>query len=198
MPLITTLAGASARGYGGLQAPSGAAPAFESIASVTVGINGAADITFSSIPSTYQHLQIRGIARSEEAASGIATLRMQINSQTGTIYNQHYMTGNGTTLSAANSPSISYAIAAYAAAKDNALASTYGALIIDIFDYKSTNKYKTIRGLSGVDLNGSGNIDFESNSFMSTDAITSIKLYFNVYAFKRYSHIALYGIKGVA
>ena len=34
---------------------------FESIATVTVGGGGAASIEFTSIPGTYQHLQIRGI-----------------------------------------------------------------------------------------------------------------------------------------
>lgn len=32
---------------------------YDSIATTTVGAGGAASITFSSIPSTYQHLQIR-------------------------------------------------------------------------------------------------------------------------------------------
>lgn len=178
---------------------SGPSAAYESIASTTVGINGAANITFSSIPSTYQHLQIRGIARSEEPASGVATMRMQFNNDSGLNYAFHYMEGNGTTLSATPTASISYIAAVSGAPKDSALASTYAPIVIDIFDYKSTNKYKTTRSLGGVDLNGSGVMGFHSALWMNnSDAITSIKLYFNVYAFKRYSHIALYGIKGVA
>jgi hypothetical protein len=35
---------------------------FESIATVTVGGGGAATVEFTSIPGTYQHLQIRAIA----------------------------------------------------------------------------------------------------------------------------------------
>jgi hypothetical protein len=34
---------------------------FESIATVSVGSGGAADVEFTSIPATYTHLQIRGI-----------------------------------------------------------------------------------------------------------------------------------------
>ena len=38
-----------------------AGTAYESIATVTVGAGGSSSVTFSSIPSTYQHLQIRYI-----------------------------------------------------------------------------------------------------------------------------------------
>jgi hypothetical protein len=168
---------------------------FESIATVTVGINGASDITFSSIPSTYTHLQVRAIARSEEAAGGVATLRMQINGDSGTNYAQHYLDGNGTSATSGATSSISYALGALSAPKDSALASTYAGIVVDFLDYKSTNKYKTIRTLSGVDLQFQGNIDLTSSLWMSTDAITSIKFYFNANALKRYSHFALYGIK---
>ena len=36
---------------------------YESIATVTVGAGGTSTITFSSIPTGYTHLQIRGIAQ---------------------------------------------------------------------------------------------------------------------------------------
>jgi len=70
MPLITTLAGASARGYGGL-VTFGVPNSYESIASVTVGSGGAANVEFTSIPATYTHLQIRGIARSGRTDSTV-------------------------------------------------------------------------------------------------------------------------------
>ena len=40
---------------------------YESIATVSVGSGGAADVEFTSIPGTYTHLQIRWIARSARA-----------------------------------------------------------------------------------------------------------------------------------
>ena len=44
---------------------------FESIATVTVGSGGASSIEFTSIPGTYQHLQVRGLLRqSSSSASG--------------------------------------------------------------------------------------------------------------------------------
>jgi predicted patatin/cPLA2 family phospholipase len=75
-------------------------------------------------------------------------------------------------------------------------ANIFGAGVIDILDYANTNKYKTVRALSGHDNNGSGYVNFESGLWMSTSAITSIKLFTagNVYA--QYTQFALYGIKG--
>ena len=44
---------------------TGAVPGdYQSIATTTVGAGGAASISFTSIPATYQHLQIRAIGRS--------------------------------------------------------------------------------------------------------------------------------------
>jgi hypothetical protein len=73
---------------------------FESIATAT-GTGSSATITFSSIPSTYQHLQIRGIAR---ATSGGETepidLRLYFNGLTTGIYSSHALYGNGSSAAA--------------------------------------------------------------------------------------------------
>ena len=42
-------------------AAAAAATSFESIATVTVGSGGAANVEFTSIPGTYTHLQLRAI-----------------------------------------------------------------------------------------------------------------------------------------
>jgi len=169
---------------------------FESIATVTVGAGDAANVEFTSIPSTYTHLQVRAIGRSAESANSFATVNMQINSDTGTNYSTHNLGGNGssTYVDAATSANVMWA--AYVWPKNSTTASTYGVLIMDILDYKDTNKYKTIRTLSGGDANGSGYINLTSGSWRSTSAITSLKFYFNTYNLVQYSHFALYGIKG--
>ena len=40
---------------------------YESIQTVTVGLGGAANVEFTSIPATYTHLQIRGISKTDRA-----------------------------------------------------------------------------------------------------------------------------------
>jgi hypothetical protein len=47
-------------------------------------------------------------------------------------------------------------------------------MIIDIQDYASTTKFKTIRVLTGNDRNGAGGIELNSVLWRSTSAITSL------------------------
>ena len=94
----------------GIIASSGAAAgggtSYESISTVTVGSGGAADVTFSSIPATYKHLQIRGISRN--SGSGISIGRVRFNSDTGTNYARHTLEGDGSSAGAFGSGTTSF------------------------------------------------------------------------------------------
>jgi hypothetical protein len=68
-------------------------------------------------------------------------------------------------------------------------------VLIDILDYASTTKNKTLRGFTGADLNGSGNSNIVSGLWINTAAITSIQIIAEATAFKAGSTFALYGIK---
>jgi hypothetical protein len=71
----------------------------------------------------------------------------------------------------------------------------YGVGVIDLLDYTNTNKYKTKRAISGLDVNGSGGgIDIDSSLWMNTNAVTSIKLFPDVGSLVQYSTFALYGV----
>jgi hypothetical protein len=168
---------------------------YESIATTTVGAGGASSITFSSIPSTYQHLQIRMLARSTTAA-GNSNAYIQFNSDTAANYSFHELTGSGGTAGSAGSASITGPrICNYPAASSTA--SMFGGGVIDILDYKDTNKYKTYRSLNGNDQNGSGYIILFSGNWRSTSAVSSIVIGDNSGGnFVQYSSFALYGIKG--
>jgi len=177
----------------GIIASSGAGAAggdYESIATSTVGSGGTSSITFSSIPSTYQHLQIRGIFR-PTATSWIIG---RFNGDSGTNYSHHDLRGNGSSASAeavANAENVYFILGLSSASN------TYAAGVIDILDYANTNKFKTTRHLNGIDTNGGGSIDLTSGSWRSTSAITSITLSLsNLGTIPEYSQFALYGIKG--
>jgi hypothetical protein len=177
-------------------AAAGAGGSYESIATVTVGSGGAANVEFTSIPATYTHLQIRAIARTDRAATG-EWLEIQFNSDTASNYSDHYFAGNGSTASAGGQANVSYMeVNRFPAASSTA--SIFGAFVTDILDYANTNKNKTIRNLGGNDQNGSGEIHLGSGNWRSTNAITSIKILpgggTNLV---QYSQFALYGIKGV-
>jgi hypothetical protein len=73
-------------------------------------------------------------------------------------------------------------------------ASSFGATILDIHDYTSTTKNKTVRTFNGCDTNGAGTVELTSHLFISTSAITSLKIY--GITFDTGSVISLYGIKG--
>ena len=170
---------------------------YESIATVTVGPGGASSIAFASIPSTYTHLQIRGIARSSTASSSIVPIYAQINS-VSTNQTSHIMYGDGAAATSFASTNANLIYLGYIG-QDSTTSTSYGAAVIDVLDYADTNKYKTFRSLAGTDLNGSGRVGlFSGFLYANTNAISNITLYANAGgdAFKQYSSFALYGIKG--
>jgi hypothetical protein len=170
---------------------------YESIATVTVGSGGAANVEFTSIPSGFEHLQIRAIARSTRASVDNVFVNMQINSDTGANYSYHDLYGDGSTVAAGAITSVTQNYIQRITAS-TAAASIFGTFVIDILDYKNTNKYKTLKSLGGFDLNGSGQIYLVSGSWRNTNAITSLKFTSQATGdFAQYSHFALYGIKGV-
>jgi hypothetical protein len=167
---------------------------YESISSVTVGSGGSLSLTFSSIVGTYKHLQVRGIAKYLNTAGG--SLRMQFNSDTGSNYAYHYLSGDGASASAGAGTSSTF-INVNVGQQDT---SQYAASVIDILDYSNTNKYKTSRVLTGLDKNGSGSMQLTSGLWLSTSAITSITITPQsntspTNQFQQYSSFALYGIK---
>ena len=175
---------------------------YESIATVSVGSGGSSSISFTSIPSTYKHLQVRGIARSTRADFAIDQLYTRFNSDTGSNYSWHWLSGNGSAAStdtgtSATSMNLGWFATNAAASVTNA----FGGFVMDVLDYADTNKYKTVRILTGNDLNGngspfSGTIVFASGLWRSTSAITTISFDPSAADFAQYSSFALYGIKG--
>ena len=161
---------------------------------VSVGAAGASTIEFTSIPSTYTHLQIRGIGRTTTATTSVAFFT-QFNSDTASNYNYHYMYADSTTAYSGGSANESN-IYAFRTTGASATSGMFGAGVIDILDYKNTNKYKTLRSLSGENRNGDGYVFYCSGAWRSTSAITSIKLFYSSGNFAQYSQFALYGIKG--
>ena len=175
--------------------PAVISPAYESIATFSVGSGGAADITFSSIPATFKHLQIRGISRSNNGTVANNSIGIRLNSDTGSNYNSHFIVGTGGSISSATFGTDSYMYLPTGGG-GGASASVFGALVIDILDYSNASKNKTVRSLSGVDNNGNHNLRFASGLWMNTNAITTILIDGRGDTFQQYSQFALYGIKG--
>jgi hypothetical protein len=171
---------------------------YESIATVTVGSGGSASISFSSIPSTYEHLQLRFIVRSAAAANSCAAF-VRFNSDTSSNYfSYHEIFGDGSTAAAyAGAAGAQIQLDQFPAA--NRISGVFGVGVLDILDYKSTNKNKTTRLLSGYDSNGAGSAVFASGLWKPSTiaAINTITITENNgNNFAQYSSFALYGSKG--
>lgn len=162
---------------------------YESIATTTVGSGGTSFVTFSSIPSTYKHLQIRWMNPTTNVGGNVV---VNFNNVTSTgSYAFHNVRGNGSTASALGFAS---------GGGNSTLFSNEGlsAGVVDILDYADTNKYTVSRILSGNEFNNtSGMVSLGSSLFLNTAAISTIKLTADVSGgWAQYSSIALYGIKG--
>jgi len=168
---------------------------YESIATAA-GTGSSGTITFSSIPSTFKHLQIRAITRN--SSTQIYPIIRPNNDSNTANYTLHQLYGNGTAATAYGSATGSFT-GAYSiyGATSNQQANVMGAGIVDILDYGSTTKYKTIRSLSGFDDNNAstGYIFVGSSLWLSTSAITSITIAYLTDNFTSSSIFALYGIK---
>jgi len=174
---------------GKLWQPDGA---YDSLANVTVGAGGASSIIFAGIPNTYKHLQIRCLAKSS-LAGPTSAMGVQLNSTT-TGYFNHGLYGDGASALTYSTTSANNAGSTFIAGSSNT--NIFGVAIIDILDYASTDKNKTVRLLSGADFNGSGQLRFASGSIASTLPITSLNLLdVNGGTILQYSQFSLYGVK---
>jgi hypothetical protein len=117
---------------------------FESIASETVGSGGTSLVTFSSIPGTYKHLQLRFLARTNRALTS-DNLLIRFNGVSSAAYSLHTLDGNGSTAYAYGSSSFETGILVSIVAAATASANVFGGGVFDILDYANTNKNKTIR-----------------------------------------------------
>lgn len=178
---------------GNLTAPGDVDPgAFIPIATTTL-TTSTATISFTGIPQNYEHLQIRGILRSDRAGQPKDQLRMQLNSDTGSNYTTHLLSGDGTAAYAAANVGATF-INNNSVTGATSTASMYGTVVMDILDYANTNKYTVVRFLSGYDTSGAGTVELDSGVWLNTAAVTSISIV-TIGNMIQYSQLALYGIK---
>ena len=159
-------------------------------------------VEFSSIPATYEHLQFRLTARSSYAATGQATLDVQLGTgggavDTGTNYSRHYVRGTGT-IEDASAATGSTAIDCMRAVNANEVSTKYSPSIMDILDYANANKNKTVQAMTWADKAGSyPEMGFASGLWDATGAVDRVKFTLSggSYNFVRGSEFTLYGLK---
>lgn len=168
--------------------------AFDSISTVTVDAGGTSSVSFTSIPSTYQNLQLRFVAKTTIAGTGSGgeVINMTMN---GTSFaDSAYVYASNTTLATNNNSGVNF-LANLVRADDTSI---FTAGIVDIFDYADTNKNTTIRTIGGYNRNGTGSeMSLNINVWNSTTAISSLTITPSSGNFPQNSRFALYGIRGV-
>lgn len=169
--------------------------AYDPLQSIIVGIAGTTSITFSNIPSTYRHLQLRYVGQiTQNDQVGL----MRFNNDSGNNYRWSQARGNGAVADAYTPPSAGSSIEmGYNFSTTATFTSTiFNASIIDILEYTSTSKTKTVKIFNGVDYNGGGRVEYVSGLWFATPAaITTISITANAGNFVENSMFALYGVK---
>ena len=172
--------------------------AYDSIATATI-VNGTTQtITFSSIPATYTHLQLRYIVRTDRTDDYADAIGIRFNSDTGSNYYRHRFetegAGGAVGGTSTGTDAQYHVMGATALCTSNVFASG----VVDILDYANTSKNKTTKSLSGVfNANAQNWMGFEGSMWNSTAAVNTIALKVNYGTYYSIgSTIALYGIKG--
>lgn len=161
---------------------------YESIASATP--TTATNVVFSSVPQTYRHLQLRINALTNTTSN----IRIQLNGVTSG-YATHVLrnVSNNTTVTVTSGTGT----AGITLVPNMGIGSTNpGVAIIDIQDYTSTTRNKTMRAFCGRERNDAfGEIDFISSLLISTSAVTTVTVTCDQ-TWQSGSSVALYGVKG--
>lgn len=176
--------------------------AFDSIATVTTTA-GQTAVTFNNIPSTYKHLQVRGIGRANESNPGDGSgIYMRFNNDTASNYWYQRLycvrgstNNNGTGDYSANTNYPDCGIITSASQP----ASIYGGCIIDILDYANTNIKHSASVQSGFATTSTSTNQYtHTGAFAhnSTSAVSRIDLIVGTGSFAANSTFALYGVKG--
>ncbi len=159
---------------------AGEAGSFHSIATTTLS-TAQATVTFSSIPATFKHLQVRVLVKTSAGGS----LYMTVNS-TGATKN-HQLRGDGST---------AYSAVTAGNFVLNTSTSAFTAGIIDILDYTNTNKLRVSRSIGGYDANGSGEVNLGSGFYNISTVVSSLSFSMTSGNITSLSSLALYGIAG--
>ena len=165
---------------------------YDALATYTVPSGGVSSITFSGLPTSgqYSHLQIRA---SFSTSTGTDTWVRLNSDTTSNNYISHFLNGNGSSAAAGY---LSAGTSAGGYLGYSGSTTSFVGTTLDILDYASTSKNKTLRNLTGYDANGSGQIYLFSSLWLnSSTAISSLTFYTSSGTFNQYSSFAIYGVR---
>lgn len=193
-PIIDSIGSVKGFGWG---SPSGYPDAFYSITSWSNdNASSVYSFSFTSIPQTYSHLQLRGIVQQNAGQS--PTIRF--NNDDSNSYSTYAL--NSSTQGNFTQDTSNWWNPFTQSVPDNSSNSgQYAMIILDILNYNSPNIIKTLRSRqSQVRNTGGRGVTYSCGEWKSTSPITTITVLQNnpAFYFTQYSQFDLYGIKGIA
>lgn len=185
--------------FGVFSAGAGAAGetnSFELISSSLIS-SPTGNFNLTNIPQTYKHLQVRITMRGDGSGQAFGGAFDFHPISGGSTYAQHYIKNSGTSVTSVGNSNLGIINFADMPA-GGATSNIFGTVIMDILDYTSTTKNKTVRMLSGYMANTSYcNIELRSGLWLETGVINDIRFRpYGVSNFVAGSRFSLYGIRG--
>lgn len=171
-------------------------PSAYDLLETTTLTTSASSVTFSGLGaySDYRHLQIRSITRTNRPSAFSTLSRLRFNSDSATNYAQHILFGQGSSVVTQGFANVSGFDRMYSDGADSP-AGSFTANVIDLLDFASVSKYKTLKLLGGH-AQSSNIIMLSSGLWMNTSAVTSITFDdFQSNSFVAGSRFSLYGVK---
>lgn len=169
----------------------GAAGSYQLIQTITS--NGSSfSLSFTNIPQTFTHLQIRYVAKSTNASTG--NIAFEIAPYTAGSFSRHSFTANGVSFSNSTVTSQDF-IQVNDAIPLSGTTDAFGAGVVDILDYTNTSIGKTLRIFQGQTVSNV-RVGLHAGRSGSTNAVTEIGMTLTAGEFANGSRVSLYGIRG--
>lgn len=172
----------------------------EAIQTVYVEADNVQIVNFTSIPQSYQHLQLR-ISSHDQYDTTNDWIYLRYNGSTGNDYAYHYIEGYQSSVNSGGGDSKGYGWMAVAAGSWKGVGRpTYSSAVIDILNYSDGTTSTTSLAHSGIttgtQISGGKSSRPSSCHWDNQSAITSIAVYIIYTApFQRGSSFSLYGLK---
>jgi hypothetical protein len=151
--------------------------------------------TFSNIPQTFTHLQLRTYVRNTGPSTNGNQIYAYFNNDNTSNYPWNWVYGDGATVGVGTFTQTSVMVGQ--ACQGGVAANMFASNVCDILDYTNTNKLKAVKSIGGYDANPTattnGFVALTGGQWNSTAAITSMTLQSN-FSFAAGCRFDLYGI----
>jgi len=158
----------------------------------------AGSVSWTSIPATYEHLQVVVSAADSDASSTTGYYYLRLNGDTGGNYTNHRIMVEDTSVSAFGNAGQTYIWSPFAPARKRAGSDgVYGPWVIDILDYANTNKNTTVSWEQGENIASYQKLGSGSGLWDNTAAVDEIAVLTNIGSsaeWQRGSSFTLYGL----